>query len=177
MAGSTAATVSLPNPWSANPALCWRDYMTADYGMGESTATMDDVRIGVAADICDELVDLLPRFTCNGTFTLDNRPEDIVRLLLSSMGGFHWFEQGSWSCKAAAYVTPTVTLTEDDLRGSIAIAPRNSARDNFNSVIGVYRGLETEYQESDYPSVSGGAFVTEDNGETITVDLVGLIST
>ena len=41
--------------YSANPALCLRDYLTdADLGMGMDTSEIDDASVIVAADVCNE---------------------------------------------------------------------------------------------------------------------------
>lgn len=43
--------------WSPNPALVWRDYMTASFGLAAQTSEVDDTAVQTAADACDELVD------------------------------------------------------------------------------------------------------------------------
>jgi len=157
--------------WSDNPALCIRDYLTQDFGLGEASTEINDDLFATAADVCDETVASAKRYTCNGTFTLDAVPSDIISGLLSSMGGVFWYAQGQWSCKAAKYTAPTITLDEDDLRGEIGIATRNSRRDNFNTLHGLYVGAETDWQESDYPEVTDAAYVTEDGGVEVSSEL------
>ncbi len=44
--------------WSCNPALCVRDYLTADFGLGAAAAEIDDASFIAAANICDEMVAL-----------------------------------------------------------------------------------------------------------------------
>ena len=86
------------------------------------------------------------------------------------MGGLFWYSQGKWRMKAAAYTTPTVTLTEDDLRSGISVSTRHSRRDNFNTVNGLYRGEETDWQPTDYKPVTIGNYVNIDGGFVNTVD-------
>lgn len=42
--------------WSANPAVCIRDYLTAVFGLGASSAEINDTTFIAAANICDEYV-------------------------------------------------------------------------------------------------------------------------
>lgn len=42
--------------WSANPAICIRDYLTATFGLGATSAEIDDTSLIAAANICDEYV-------------------------------------------------------------------------------------------------------------------------
>jgi hypothetical protein len=150
--------------WSNNPALCIRDYLLSDYGLGESTENINDALFKIAADECEVQVAGSDTYTCNGAFTLDSSPEDIIRNLLSSMGGIFWNYAGQWAIQAAKYQTPEVELTDDDYRGQLAIATRHSRRDNFNTVVGTYRGPATYYQDDNYTKVSSPFYIAEDNG-------------
>lgn len=157
--------------WSDNPALVLRDYILSDYGLDDTLNEIDDAGFEVAADVCDELVGSEKRYTCNGTFTLDNTPESIISGLISSMAGMFWYAQGQWGCRAAKYTGPSLSLNEDDLVGEINIATRNSRRQNFNLVQGIYRGAETDYQESDFTPITDAAFVTDDGGFEVAQDM------
>ena len=157
--------------WSDNPALIIRDYLTSDYGLNEASSAINDDVISEAANICEQTVSGADRYTCNGAFLLDAEPESVIQALVASMGGMFWFAQGKWGAKAAAYETPTLVFDEDDLRGNVSIATRNSRRDNFNTVRGIYRGAETNYQESDYTEVTNATYVTEDGGEETPAEI------
>ncbi len=157
--------------WSDNPALALRDYLSSDYGLNEPDTGIDDDLVSTAAGVCEETVSSADRYTCNGSFLLDAAPEDIVRGVASSMGGLFWFQGGKWSMRAAKYVGPTYGFDEHDLRSNIKISTKQPRRDNFNTVTGVYRGSETDYQEADYTPVSVASYVTEDSGEEISTDL------
>lgn len=162
--------------WSDNPALCLRDYLVSDYGLGESSGVIDDNLFSDAADTCDEIVGSAARYTCNGGFLLDAAPEEIIRSITSAMGGMFWYQLGKWACRAASYVTPTLTFDEDDLRSNLQISTKHSRVDNFNVVRGVYRGAETDYQETDFGEVTDAAYVTEDGGIEVATDM-GLLFT
>lgn len=156
--------------WSDNPALCLRDYLTSDYGLNQASTKVDDALVSTAANVCDETVDGEKRFTCNGSFVTSFAPNQIITDMLTSMGGLFWYSQGKWRMKAAKYITPTVTLDENDLRSGINLSTRHSRRSNFNTIKGTFRGAESSWQEADYPIVSDPLFVAADNDIVNTLD-------
>ena len=157
--------------WSDNPALCLRDYLSSAYGLSQPDSRIDDTAVTTAANICDELVNSQKRYTSNGSFVTSFTPSQVISDLLTSMGGLFWYSQGKWRMKAAAYVTPTVTLDENDLRSGISLSTRHSRRNNFNTVKGTFRGAESDWQAADYPKVSDPIFVTADNNIENVVDV------
>ena len=159
--------------WSDNPALCLRDYLANGYGLAEDTANIDDALVASAANVCDQTnTDAgTTRYTCNGAFTTNVTPYDILSDMLTSMGGLLWYAQGEWRMKPAYWVAPTVTFTEDDLRSSIAVKTRHSRRDNFNTVRGTFRGEESDWQVTDYPEVTNSAFISADGGQESVADI------
>jgi len=158
--------------WSDNSALCIRDYLTSKYGLEEADANIDDSLVTSAATVCDE-TDTLggeTRYTCNGAFTTGAVPYDIVRSLLSSMGGMLWYSQGKWRMKPAYWTATVEDFEEDDLRSGISISTRHSRRDNFNTVSGTFRGAESNWQETDYPPVASTSYIIADNGQESVFD-------
>jgi len=162
--------------WSANSALCLRDYLTSSFGLSEPSTNIDDVLFSAAANICDENVTLAvggteKRYTANGALITATQPTDIISALCSSMGGMIFFTQGKWRVKAAAWSTPELTFDEDDLRSAISIQTRNSRRDNFNIVRGKFRGEQSNWAESDYPELKSAEFLAVDGGLESAVDV------
>lgn len=162
--------------WSDNPAICVRDYLTnATYGLGEIAGSLDDGLIEIAANVCQHYnyptLTGDARFTLNGSFTTSVTPASHIVEMLGSMGGLLWYGQGKWRMRAAHYVAPTVSFDEDDLRSDVSVSTRHSRRDNFNTVKGVFRGAESDYQPTDYAQVTNEAFRTADNGQISTYDL------
>jgi hypothetical protein len=169
--------------WSDNPALIVRDFLTnADYGLGEDTTNIDDDLVESSANRCDETVNVTDpdnppatiassRYTCNGAWTTSQPPVDVIAQLMTSCAGYLWYAQGKWRMKAGEDTTPVKTLTEDDLRSPISVTTRHSRRDNFNAVRGTFRGPSTNYQFTDYPTVTSTNFVTIDGGLESTMDL------
>lgn len=153
--------------YSNNSALCLRDYLLTS-GVAESEEINDSLFVA-AANVCDESVSLSSggvenRYTANGVFTSDISPQNAIQNILSSMGGMIWYSQGKWGCKAAYYSAPSVSLNEDDLRTGLQIQTRNSRRDGFNKITGIFKGAESNYFETNYPTVDSDVFLAVDNG-------------
>ena len=169
--------------FSANPALCLRDYITSgkgsndttpySYGLGEDVANVDDALVTSSANICDQTNTAAGtvRYDMNGSFTTAATPYDTITAMLTAMGGSLWYAQGSWRMKSAYYTTPVMDLNEDDLRSGISVGTRHSRRDNFNTIKGTFRGLESDWQVTDYPEVTNSAFVDADGGQVSVADV------
>jgi hypothetical protein len=160
--------------YSSNAALCLRDYLISS-GVA-FTSEIDDTLFSTAANICDETVTLDAggtqlRYTTNGTFTSEAVPKDALSNLLTSMGGMLWYSQGKWGCKPAAYTSTVLSLDEDDLRSGLQIQTRNSRRDGFNKITGIFRGPESNYFETNYPTLAPAAFLSVDNGQESELEL------
>ncbi len=163
-----------PGTWQYdnNPALIVRDFLTdSNYGLGEEDTNIDDDLIGTAASVSEESVTDGDKYTCNGAWLTSQPPVDVIAQLMTSCAGYLWYAQGKWRLKAGKDVSPTVTLTEDDLRSPLSVATRHSRRDNFNAVRGTFRGPKSNYQFTDYPTVTATDFVTIDGGLESTMDL------
>lgn len=159
--------------WSDNPALCLLDFMTQPHGMKTKISRISLEDIVAAAAICDEDVDGQKRYTCNGSFLTGATPQRLLDPILTSMGGIMWYAQGKFRCKAAKWVGASASFDDNNLIAPVTVGTRHSRRDNFNVVKGKFRGEETNWFDSDYPSVSDPAFVSADNGITndISFDL------
>lgn len=169
--------------YSANSALCMRDYLTSgkgaddttsySYGLGEDIVNVDDALVIASADVCDQTnTDAgTVRYDTNGSFTTAATPYDTITAMLTAMGGSMWYAQGAWRMKAAYWTAPVMDLNEDDLRSGISVGTRHSRRDNFNTIKGTFRGLESDWQVTDYPEVTNAAFVTADGGQVSVADV------
>ena len=171
-----------PNAYSANAALCLRDYLTTSLGMGMTTAEMDDTAFGAAANICDENVEIKPvttptpteenRYEANGVVSTSASPDENIGKLLSAMGGLIAYTGGKIAPYAAAYRIPTVTFTEKHFVGPISVQTRTSARDRVNSVKGVYLSEINNWQVTDFPTITDATYVSDDNGSVFFRDVV-----
>lgn len=162
--------------WSDNWALCVRDYVTADYGLRATVDELDEDAFITAANLSDELVatpsgGTEKRYTCNGTVDLGNTPIDVLRGMLTAGAGKLIYSQGTYLLFGGQYITPTVTLDEDDLRGPITVRPRISRQQLFNRVRGTYVDPEKYWQPSDFLPIGNSMYELQDGGEQITTDI------
>ena len=111
------------------------------------------------------------RYECNGVIDVGETPSKILNDMTSSCIGLVTYSGGKWNIKTGEYVTPTITLTDDDLRDSISVTTRNTRRDSFNAVKGVFVNPDNFYQPTDFPSVTSSTFKSEDNNEEIFSDI------
>jgi hypothetical protein len=167
--------------YSANAALCLRDYLTNSLGMGMTTAEMDDTAFGAAANICDENVEIKPvtvpateenRYEANGVVSTSASPDENIGKLLSAMGGLIAYTGGKIAPYTAAYRIPTVTFSEKHFVGPISVQTRTSARDRVNSVKGVYLSEINNWQVTDFPTITDATYVSDDNGIVFFRDVV-----
>lgn len=168
--------------YSANSALCLRDYLTnATYGLGMSTSEIDDTAFTVAANICDEQVEVKPvtvpatyenRYETNGVLYTSASPDENIGKIMSSMGGLIAYSGGRIVPYAAGYRIPTVTLNESDFAGPINVQTRVSARDRVNAVKGVFVSEKSEWQPTDFPPVTSATYLSQDNGVRYWRDVV-----
>ena len=159
---------------TSNPVLCTRDYLKdTKYGMQTSDDEINDTNFIASANICDETVTLTnpsgteKRFTCNGSFTLQQTPKVIIENLMTTCGGYLIYTNGAFKLIPSTYLTPTITLTEKNLRSGLAINTRVSKKELFNAVKGLYSEPANDYQPQNYPILTNSSFETEDNNERI----------
>jgi len=162
--------------WSSNAALCLRDYLISDYGLGAETSEINDTVFSTAANTCDENITLSggsteKRYTVDGSFVTALPPDDVIVDLTASMAGIIYYSQGQWGVKAGEFTSSVLTLDEDDLRSNLQINTRHSRRDNFNTVSGMFSGPETDFQPTDFPQITSSTFVSVDGGETVVQDI------
>jgi hypothetical protein len=161
--------------YSANAALCIRDYLVTDYGMADVGAT-DDTVFSVAANVCGEVVPKAgggtePRYEMNGVISAALAPGDILQSMMTSCAGTLFWGQGKWQLKPGYYSAPAKTFTLDDLRGPISLSTRTSRRDNFNIVRGKFNNAAARWITSDYPELRSAAFIAEDGGLENALDI------
>lgn len=167
---------SATTAWSANFALCVRDYLTNSYGLECGADELHAASFITAANIADEAIGLAgggteARYSCNGVLDLGQTPRSIMGGLLSSGSGFLVWTGGKYVLHAGAYTAPAVTLTADDLRDSIKVRPRIARRDLFNAVRGTYVDPVKYWQPGDFPPVSNATYAAQDGGQVIWRDV------
>lgn len=161
--------------YSANAALCIRDYLVSAYGLDNSGDT-NDAYFQTAANTCDEDVTLSGggtenRYEINGVISLDQTPSDVLGDMMTACAGTLFWGQGEWHLKVGEYTSSIKTFTLDDLRGPITLDTKHSRRDNFNIVRGTFNDAEQGFIRADYPEIRSSSFITDDNGVESALDL------
>ena len=164
--------------YSANAALCIRDYLVSTYGLDNDGATDDAAGLSfdIAADTCDENVNLSgggteKRYEINGVVDLNRTPSDILGDMVTACAGTLFWGVGKWHLKVGEYISPVKTFTLDDLRSEINLQTKVSRRDNFNIVRGIFNDAENGYIQTDYPEIRSNSFINNDNGVENVLDL------
>ena len=146
------------------------------FGLENTWEEIDEDELIAQANICDEDVALSgggteDRYTCNGSFLTSEKPNAIIKKMLTAMGGTPTYIGGKWAMLAAAWRAPTVSLDENDLRGSMQVQSRISRRELFNAMRGIYVSETNKWQPSDFPPVTSATYEAEDNNERIWKDV------
>ena len=161
--------------YSANAALCIRDYLVSAYGL-DNSGDVNDAYFQAAANTCDESVTLAgsgteSRYEINGIISLDQTPSDILGDMMTACAGTLFWGQGEWHLKVGEYTSSIKTFTLDDLRGPINLDTKHSRRDNFNIVRGTFNDADQGYIRADYPEIRSSTFITNDGGVENALDL------
>lgn len=147
----TVGGVSTYYPASANSYVVKEALISTGYivltGDGLTAALPpDECAVSVAATNTEK------RYTCNGTFTLDQKPIDIMKKMLTSCAGRLIWSQGQYKIYPAAYTSPVATgISESDLRDDIQITPAPSRAQRFNTVRGTFVSPAQYWQLVDFP--------------------------
>ncbi len=162
--------------YSANWALAVYDYLRHPEGFGLAVDDIDTASVITAANISDEAVDTiqLKRYELHGVCYADSSPDDNLKQMISAAGGTVVLSAGVMRVHAAAYDIPTVTLTADDLRGTIKVQARTPRKDLFNQVKGTYvhgTGTNPTWQPLDFPPVTNTFYQQQDGGTAIVRDI------
>ena len=173
VSGSTTQKFNFTT-FTSNPALQIRDYLSnSSFGMNASDDELNDTNFSTTANTCDESVTVTnpsgteKRFTGNGSFLLSQSPKVVIENLLTTMGGFLVYSNGTFKLVPATYPTPTVYLNESHLRSGLQVNTRISKKELFNAVKGIYSEPANDYQPQNYPFLTSSAFESEDNSERI----------
>jgi Putative phage tail protein len=167
---------TMTTAWSANPAVCIRDYLTSDYGFNCSDDEINDDYFIAAANICDEVLalssgDLQNRYRCHGVLDTATAPIDNLNALVASMAGAVTYVQGKFRAHAGSYDAPSGDITTDMLAGSVKIRTRTARQQLFNAVQGTYVDPTLNYQPTDFPPVANPTYAAQDGGQTLLKDI------
>ena len=156
--------------WSANPALCIRDYlMDSTNGMGALSTEINDANVAgsfyTAANTCDTDVATTggateDKYTLNGFFSTASEPQAVIESMLSSCAGKIAYSNGKFNLFVGESQTASLTITDDDLLSPIDI--QSNRGESFNGVKAVYVDKENDYQAGDMPPYQDSTFLSSD---------------
>ena len=158
--------------YSANAALCIRDYLVSEYGLNTLASSIDDTYFSTAANDCNTSSGSgeSNKFEINGVITTSANIRTNLQDMVGACVGNLYYSAGQFKLVAGVYSPSVRTLTLHDLRSEISLNTRNSRRDNFNSVQGtfIWAGVDDgsnsggDWTEFEYPPITSTTFVTED---------------
>jgi hypothetical protein len=133
----------------SNSALVVNDYLQdTDAGLSVPLATIDASATIAAANICEDQELIIWNadgtkvyenlYSCNGMFDHSSNRGDVLSGLCKSMAGWCVPPGDLWRIYAGSYVTPTVALTDADMRDTIKADFRHSRREVANTIGGNY---------------------------------------
>ena len=163
--------------WTDNPVVQLYDYMTStDYGMGINANEIDTTSFNAAANICDESVAISggteKRYTSNLVLSMGDNHKNNVNQILSTFAGTLVWVEGKYKCYAGAWATPSNTIDESWLDGGINVSPKESKRELFNGVKGVYLNTDGDQEElNEFPTVTSSSYQSIDNNEQLLADI------
>ncbi|MDE2100752.1 MAG: hypothetical protein KGL39_26135 [Patescibacteria group bacterium] len=164
--------------YSTNAALCIADWLATPEEFGGFGCTygneLNISNINAAANTCDEAIPLgyslvsppltEPAYALNGQFTLDTRRGEVLRNMLTAMGGRIVQSQGQVLMYPAAWVGNSFAIGSNPGGGVIALGdmeaiaagpvkwhPTTSIRELYNGVKGTYIASNNKWQSTDFP--------------------------
>jgi hypothetical protein len=156
--------------WSANPALCIRDYlMDTTNGMGALSSEINDANVAgsfyTAANTCDTDIATTggateDKYTLNGFFNTASEPQAVVESMLSSCAGKIAYSNGKFNLFVGETQTPSLTITDDDLFSPIDI--QGNRGESFNGVKAIYVDKDNDYQSGDMPPFQSSTYLNAD---------------
>jgi len=162
--------------WSQNPALCIYDYLRdTKYGLSETVANILTSSVTTAKGVCDEAITLSaggtqPRYTIDGVVDTANSIKANIETMIGSMAGRLVYSGGKFEVHAGEYIAPSITVDESQVIGEITVQTKQSRRNAFNGVKGVFLSEEDNYILADYPAQISSAYAVQD-GDPIYLDM------
>lgn len=161
--------------YTTNAALISLDYILWKHGFNSALDEVNQTTWITAANVSDEVVDIpgggtQPRYTINGSFTLDAQRAEILDEMRCAMAGAALYSMGVWEGYAGAASSPVIDLSEKHLRGPYKVHPRAADDQVYNAVKGTY--IETtQWTETDFPAITNPLYEAQDGGERIYKDV------
>ena len=162
--------------FSSNPALVLYDYLTdQNLGLGIDTVNIDTASFTSLANLCDTTVPLSAggtekKYESHGIIFSDIAPMENIDNILTSFIGTLAYSNGKFTLSGGQFTSPSVSLDESDFVAELKLVAKQSRKDMFNTVKGLFTSDESNWQPTDYPMVTSSTFV-EGDGEVIFADI------
>lgn len=164
-----------------NPAILAAWWMTLPRnrgGMGIPSEWIDWDSVAIAANICDETIEVkrlsgegtefIRRYRCNTVLSTEHPPADNLDIILSAMDGRRVFTAGKYRIYAGAFRTATLTITDSDIIGDKPIQVATSSGDDAppNIVTARFADATQNWIETSPPEVRNQAYIDNDGHES-----------
>ena len=164
--------------FSNNPALCIRDFLLSDNGLGASTSEVDDTRFIEQANVCDQTVTLdssgntQTRYTLDGTVALNTSPVAIMDQMLACCVGSIPYVQGKHQLQVGAAIpnSRNHNINTSFLAGNVVIQTDGGKKNRINAVRGTFMDPANNYNVVDFAPYTDSTYETED-GEKLWADV------
>jgi hypothetical protein len=164
--------------FTSNPALCWADYLMADYGGQVAGSAIDWDSVVDAADRCEENVTTpagsKQRYTFNGRLVLADEPDwrNNARLFVDAMLGRMIRANGKWYIYAGGWDTPTYNINKVDwlsIDRIKTVQPRDGGR--WNRCFTWYVDPNRNWQRMPCYTRTNSVYQSADGGEPIPLEI------
>jgi len=157
--------------WSENPALCVYDYIKdSKYGLNNPAINIQSVID--SANVCDQNIPTInhTRYSLSGFLSSGDKLSSNIESMITSMFGRVVLSGGELFINAGYYTSPVLDINESHLVGGMSLQTKQSRRNVYNAVKGVFLSEEENYILADYPSIKSDSYSLED-GEPLYLDL------
>lgn len=146
--------------WSANWALCFRDWLIRRGGI--PAARFSDAEVSAAANICDEGVSIagggtIPRYEMNGAFASDVIPREALGEWLRQGGNLRGLVNAGdrLVIQPGAYSAPVADFAEDDFLAPLKVTAETLVEEKWEGVRGTFRpqGGGARFQAEQFKTV------------------------
>lgn len=165
--------------WTENPALCWADYLMADYGGAVASTSINWASVVTASNVCDGLVNIpgattQKRYTFNGRIALPVDPDwrENAKLFIDAMMGRMVFRDGTWFCYAGSWEAASYDIDKTDwlsIDRIKTVAPRDGGR--WNTVRCWYVDPDRNWQRVECYPRRNATYKSADGAEEIALEM------
>lgn len=133
----------------SNSALCVADWLqNTEFGLSAPPLAINQAALIAAANVCEEQELIIWNadnsvvyenlYSCDGMFDYSTPRGQVLNSLCQSMAGWVVWPGDQYYISAGAYVTPSVSLKDDDMRGPIKGDFLLTRREVANGIKGTY---------------------------------------